>query len=210
MERPVAKCLLEIGSITFGLDQEYYSEKGQRLPLYCDDRLILSYPRVRRSIAKWLVTKVKENYPDVEMIIGTAVNGITFALLVSLDLELPMGYILERHKVHGFKNRVEGDVQPHKKVVVVDDVVCTGETLIGVVEYLRTIECDVLGTLSIFSYELESTKKRLKDLGINNASLTNYDTVCLIGLQNGLLSYLQYQQTIKFKQEPFSDEWTKL
>lgn len=209
MERTVAKCLLEIKSVYFGFDDEFRSKDGFCMPVYTDNRLILSYPIVRNALTKWLSRHVKENYPDVEMIVGTAVNGISFATLLSVSLNLPMAYVLEKTKEHGLKNRFEGIIKPHTKVIIVDDVVCTGKTLLEVNDVLKDLGFDCLGAVSIFSYDLESTNQMLKEAGIHNTSLTNFDVVSLIGMQNGLINYEQYLQTKKFKENPYSLDWKK-
>jgi len=207
MERTVAKCLLEIKSIFFGFKTEYLSSEGFRLPLYCDNRLILSYPRVRKVLSKWLGNFVKEKYPEVEMIIGTAVAGISFGVILSESLGLPMGYVLESKKDHGFKNRVEGIIKPNAKVVVVDDVIFTGNTITDVVKCLKEEGCQVLGGVSIFSYELPAVKEKLDNLQINYNSLTNLDVVALIGMQTGKITYDEYLKTLLFKENPFNNEW---
>ena len=207
MERTVAKCLLEIESIFFGFNKELISSTGHRLPLYADNRLILSYPRVRRVIAKWLGNLVKEKYPDVQMIMGTSVAGISFAVLISEQLNIPMGYVLERQKDHGFKNRVEGLLEPNLKVVVVDDIIFTGKTIIDTIEALKAEGCKVLGGVSIFSFEIKAVKERLKSLGINYFSLTNFDIITLIGMQSGKITYNEYLKTLKFKENPFDNSW---
>lgn len=207
MERTVAKCLLEIKSIFFGFETEYLSADGYRMPLYCDNRLILSYPRVRKFLSKQLANLVIEKYPDVEMIIGTAIAGIAFAVLVSEQLGLPMGYVLESQKKHGFKNRVEGIIKPNAKVVVIDDVIFTGNTITDVVDCLQGVNCRVLGGVSIFSYEINSVKEKLKKLNIKYSSLTNLNVVSLIGMQTGKISYNEYLKIQSFREDPRKEDW---
>lgn len=210
MERTVAKCLLEIKSVFYGFENEYLSSAGPRMPIYCDNRLILSYPRVRKVLTKWLANLVKEKYPDVEMIIGTAPAGIAFATLLSDFLGLPMGYVLSTKKDHGFKNRVEGLIKDGVKVVVVDDVIFTGNTLLDVTECLRENNCQVLGAVSIVSFEIEETKAKLAEAKISYTSLTNYDVINLVSIQAGKISYKQFLQTLKFKENPNSEDWLKV
>jgi orotate phosphoribosyltransferase len=210
MERTVAKCLLEIKSIFFGFEEEYINATGLRMPVYCDNRLILSYPRVRKALTKWLSNLVKEKYPDVEMIVGTATAGIAFSSLLSEYLNLPMAYVLERKKDHGFKNRVEGLIKDGVKVVVVDDVICTGETILDASRCLREKGCEILGSVCIVSYELESTIAKLNEEKIQYCALTNYDTVNLVGMQAGKISYSQFKKALKFKENPQSNEWLEV
>lgn len=207
MERTVAKCLLEIKAIFFGFDDVYIGKKGQRLPLYCDNRIVLSYPRVRKVLAKWLTNVVKEKYPDAQMIVGTSIPGISIGLLVGEMLGLPITYILDgKMKYAGYKN-VNQIIAEGTKVVVVDDVICTGETIIDVVDSLREIKAVVLGGVSLFSYELEDTVEKLKQRDITYYALTNYDVVTLIGQQTGKITYNQYLQALQFKKQPFIEEW---
>ena len=209
MERTVAKCLLEIKSVFYGFEHEYISSAGPRMPVYCDNRLILSYPRVRKVLTKWLANLVKEKYPDVEMIIGTAPAGIAFASLLSDYLGLPLGYVLSAKKEHGFKNRVEGLIKDGVKVVVVDDVIFTGNTLTDVVSCLKESNCNVLGAVAIVSYEIGETKNKLQEANINYTSLTNYDVINLVSIQAGKISYQQFLKTLKFKENPNSEDWLK-
>ncbi|MDD3170839.1 MAG: phosphoribosyltransferase family protein [Bacilli bacterium] len=209
MERTVAKCLLEIKAIFFGFSTEYISSKGERLPVYCNNRVILSYPRVRKVITKWLTNVIKETYPDAEMIIGTSIAGTSFAVLISDALGLPSGYVLEANASSASEERIKEAFKPGIKIVVIDDTICTGVTLVSVVETLRRFGCNVLGGVSLFSYELEKTDKMLEDKGIKYTALTNFDTVTLIGQQTGKISYNEYLQALKFKEEPFTDNWYK-
>ncbi|MFA6627144.1 MAG: phosphoribosyltransferase family protein [Bacilli bacterium] len=207
MERTVAKCLLEIQSVFYAFEKPIIGGTGTQLPIYCDNRLILSYPRVRKALTKWLVNHVKEIYPDVEMIIGTAPAGIAFASLLSEHLGLPMGYVLSKKKEHAFKNRVEGLLKEGLKVLVVDDVIFSGRTLIDVVQCLRSEKCHVLGAVSIVSYELPNTIKLLAEHDIKYSSLTTYDVVNFVAMQTGRITYQQFQKAAKFKENPDSSEW---
>lgn len=207
MENIVAKCLLEIKSVFFGFDHEYIGSKGQRMPVYCDNRLILSYPRARRAVTNWLIDAVKTHFPSVEMVMGTAPNGISFATLISEHLDLPMGYVLESKKDHAFKNRVEGLIRPGMKVLIVDDVIFSGDKLIDVTDVLRAEGVEVLGAVCIVSYELASTKQKFEQKNIDYISLTNYDVINLVGMQAGKISYEQFQKTLKFKENPQLHTW---
>lgn len=207
MERTVAKCLLEIGAIFFGFEKEYISSKGQRLPVYCNNRVILSYPRVRKFLTKFLIKKIKEEYPDVEMIVGTSIAGTSFAVLISEALELPSGYVLENDSTSNQKDRVKIAFNKGTKVVVIDDTICTGVTITSVVDTLREYGCIVLGGVALFSYQLEETEKKLKEKQIRYLSLTNFDVVTLIGQQTGRITYSEYTQALKFKEKPFTNEW---
>lgn len=207
MERTVAKCLLEIQSVFYAFEKPFIGGRGTQLPIYCDNRLILSYPRVRKALTKWLVNHVKETYPDVEMIMGTAPAGIAFASLLAEHLGIPMGYVLGRKKDHAFKNRVEGLLKEGIKVLVVDDVIFSGRTLIDVVQCLRDEKCEVLGAVAIVSYELPETIKNLAEHNISYSKLTTYDVINFVAMQSGRISYQEFQKALKFKEYPDSNEW---
>lgn len=209
MERTVAKCLLEIKAIFFGFSTEYISSKGERLPVYCNNRVILSYPRVRKVITKWLTNVITENYPDADMIIGTSIAGASFAVSISDALSLATGYVLEGDALRDSDERIREAFKPGAKVVVIDDTIRMGTTLISVAHTLRKFGCEVLGGVALFSYELEETEKKLAAEKIKYTALTNFDTVTLIGQQTGRISYSEYLQSLKFKSEPFADEWHK-
>ena len=207
MEKTVAKCLLEIKSVFYDFQKPYLSGTGQRMPIYCDNRLILSYPRVRKVMMKWLGNLVKEAYPDVEMVMGTAPAGIAFATLISEALGIPMGYVLNAKKDHAFQNRVEGVLKKGGKVVIVDDVILTGHRLVDVAHCLIQEDCVVLGAVAIVSYELEQAKALLQERHLPYKSLTTYSQINEIALQTGKINYQEFQKAIYFKLHPESDEW---
>lgn len=209
MHKTVAKSLLEVKSISFGFDEEFVTYKGTRIPVYCDNRRILSSPRLRKAITKWLSTLIRKNYPDVQKIIGTAVAGISFAVLVSEYLGLPMSYVWDPLDNENIINNSVQIIEPGTKVVVVDDVINTGDTLINVVQQLRSHGCQVLGATAVFSYDFEETKDKLINENIKCLSLTNYDILTLISMQTGRINYTEYLQTLKFKDNPNSDSWYK-
>ncbi len=207
MERTVAKCLLEIKAIFFGFSTEYISSKGERLPVYCNNRVILSYPRVRKVITKWLTNVIKETYSEVDMIIGTSIAGTSFAVLISDALGVASGYVLENDALRESDERIREAFKPGAKVVVIDDTIRTGTTLISVIKTLRKFGCEVLGGVALFSYELEETEKKLAKEKIKYTALTNFDTVTLIGQQTGKINYNEYVQALEFKAKPFAEEW---
>ncbi|MBP6904421.1 MAG: hypothetical protein KBB99_04475 [Bacilli bacterium] len=209
MERTVAKCLLEIKAIFFGFSTEYISSKGERLPIYCNNRVILSYPRVRKVITKWLTNVIKETYPDADMIIGTSIAGTSFAVLISDALGVASGYLLENDAMRESDERLREAFKPGAKVVVIDDTIRSGLTITSVTKTLRKFGCEVLGGVALFSYELEQTEKMLAKENIKYTALTNFDTVTLIGQQTGRISYSEYLQALKFKSDPFAEEWCK-
>lgn len=207
MEKTVAKTLLEVRSISYGLDEEIYSNSGVRLPIHCDNRKILAHPNLCKTIGKWLGDLIKKHYPDVEKLVGTAVAGISFAVLASEYLGISMTYVWEPLDQNNHK--FDHICKPNTKVVIVDDVINTGSTLLKVAEFLKEYDCEILGAVSVFSYEFEDTNKKLKKANISHYSLTNFDILTLISMQTGKITYPEYQQILKFKVDPHSDSWLK-
>ena len=162
MKRTIAKHLLDIHAVLLRPENPFTWTSGIKSPIYCDNRLTLSYPEVRRDIEAGLCEIVKEHYPECEMLMGTATAGIPHAAIMADKLDLPMGYVRSSAKKHGRGNQVEGLVKEGMKVVVVEDLISTGKSSIEAVEVLRELGCDVLGIVSIFSYELETGLKNLE------------------------------------------------
>lgn len=198
----VARTLLETRTVFFAFDKPYISYCKYNLPIYIDNRLLLSYPKVRKKITACLVKKIKEKYPDVEMIIGIAIAGVAFAMMISEAMHLPMGYVLSAEKDHGMRNRVEGVLRSNTKVVVVDDVVCTGSSLVDVVECLREHSCDILGAVSIFSYEIRDTTDRLIRKNIPYYPLTEYSTLIKLAYDYGKIRTADNEKAKAFLADP--------
>lgn len=207
MQKGVAKTLLEVRSISFGLNKEFYSNQGVRLPIFCDNRKILDQPKLRKTLGKWIGNLIKQYYPNVEKIVGTAVAGISFAVLASEFLGLPMTYVWD--SLDWNKDNFNEVCKPNTKVVIVDDVIYSGNTIINIKKKLKECNCDVLGAVAIFSYDFEETKSRLAQEGIDYHTLTDFDTLTLISMQTGKITYLEYLKLQKFKDNPNSSEWLK-
>ena len=170
MKRTIAKHLLDIHAVLLRPENPFTWTSGIKSPIYCDNRLTLSYPAVRRDIEAGLCEIIKNEYPECEMLMGTATAGIPHAAIMAGILDLPMGYVRSSAKKHGRGNQVEGLVKEGMKVVVVEDLISTGKSSIEAVEVLRELGCDVLGIVSIFSYELESGLKNLEAASCKNVS----------------------------------------
>lgn len=204
----IAEKLLEINAVALKPNNPFTWTSGMRSPIYCDNRLTLSYPDVRREIAKGLKNLILEFFPEAEVIAGTATAGIPHAAWVSELLDLPMCYVRSKAKEHGKGNQIEGKVEKGQKVVVVEDLISTGGSVITAVEALREAECEVLGAVSIFTYELEKGIEKLKDANIRTESLTNFSTLADVAAENGNISLVEHKSLLAWSKDP--SEWSRL
>lgn len=187
MKKSIAEHLLKIRAVALSPNEPFTWASGLKSPIYCDNRLTLSYPEVRKEIARGLKHLIEENFPGVEVIAGTATAGIPHAAWVSELLNLPMCYVRSKAKGHGKGNQIEGKVEKGQKVVVVEDLISTGGSVITAVNALREAGCDVLGVVSIFTYELEKGKEQLEKAGIEAYSLTDFSTLIEVAEKMGYI-----------------------
>lgn len=187
MKKSIAEHLLKIRAVALSPNEPFTWASGLKSPIYCDNRLTLSYPEVRKEIARGLKHLIEENFPGVEVIAGTATAGIPHAAWVSELLNLPMCYVRSKAKGHGKGNQIEGKVEKGQKVVVVEDLISTGGSVITAVNALREAGCDVLGVVSIFTYELEKGKEQLEKAGIEAYSLTDFSTLIAVAEKMGYI-----------------------
>ncbi|MCM3454245.1 orotate phosphoribosyltransferase [Heyndrickxia oleronia] len=183
----IAEKLLSIEAVFLKPNEPFTWSSGILSPIYCDNRLTLSYPALRKEIAKGLVDLIQNHFPGTEIIAGTATAGIPHAAWISDLMELPMCYVRSKAKAHGKGNQIEGKVAIGKKVVVVEDLISTGGSVITAVEALRSAGCEVLGVVSIFTYELVQGKEQLKEANIPTHSLVTYSTLIDVALQKGII-----------------------
>lgn len=207
MKRLIAEKLLEINAVALKPNEPFTWTSGMHSPIYCDNRLTLSYPAVRRQIAAGLQQLIQEHFPEAEVIAGTATAGIPHAAWVSELMNLPMCYVRSKAKEHGKGNQIEGQVKAGQKVVVVEDLISTGGSVITAVQALRKAGCDVLGAVSIFTYELEKGKEMLKQAEINTASLTNYSTLIEVAIKKGKINENDQESLLSWRQDP--TEWSR-
>lgn len=179
--------LLEIEAVFLRPNEPFTWSSGLKSPIYCDNRLTLSYPQLRKQIAAGLVNTIKEKYPDVEVIAGTATAGIPHAAWVSDLLDLPMCYVRSSAKSHGKGNQIEGKVAAGQKVVIIEDLISTGGSVINAAEALRAAGCEVLGVAAIFTYELEKGKELLAQADIESKSLIGYSDLINVALEKQLI-----------------------
>ncbi|WHY93541.1 orotate phosphoribosyltransferase [Neobacillus cucumis] len=207
MKHSIAEKLLGINAVALKPNEPFTWTSGLRSPIYCDNRLTLSYPEVRRAIANGLRQLIVEKFPDAEMIAGTATAGIPHAAWVSELMDLPMCYVRSKPKGHGKGNQIEGKAEQGQKVVVVEDLISTGGSVITAVQALREAGCDVLGAVSIFTYGLEKGKEAFEQEGIAAVSLTDFATLVEAAIDKGYISENDKDSLLTWSKNPA--EWSK-
>lgn len=183
----IAKDLLSIQAVFLKPDDPFTWASGIKSPIYCDNRLTLSAPSVRKNVEDGLAEIVKEYYPDAEMLMGTSTAGIAHAAITATILDMPMGYVRSGHKDHGRQNQIEGKIEKGTKVVVIEDLISTGGSVIEVVDVLREAGAEVLGIASIFTYGLQKGIDRLAAANVKNVSLSNADVLVKVAADEGYI-----------------------
>ena len=207
MEKTIAHDLLSIGAVFFRPDEPFTWASGIKSPVYCDNRLTLTAPAVRRDVEEGLAKLVKTNYPEVEALFGTSTAGIAHAAITAHLLGLPMGYVRSGAKDHGRQNRIEGKLEKGEKVVVVEDLISTGGSVIEVVDALREEGAEVLGIVSIFTYGMTRGLERLAEAKVKNVSLTNFDVVAKVAAEEGFIRESDVKRLIAFRNNPSDESW---
>lgn len=207
IEKEIAKDLLSIKAVFLRPDEPFTWASGIKSPIYCDNRLTLTAPEVRTSIEDSLVEVIKENYPDVEVLMGTSTAGIPHAAIIADKMNLPMGYVRGSSKDHGRKNQIEGKLEKGQKVVVIEDLISTGGSVIDVVNVLREAGAEVLGIASIFTYNMQKSKDRLLDANVKNISLSNFDALVDVAAEEGYISKDDINRLIAFRNNPSDESW---
>lgn len=205
----IAKDLLSIKAVFFSPDKPFTWASGIKSPVYCDNRLTLTAPKVRLDVETALMEAVKENYPEVEVLMGTSTAGIAHAAIVGHMMDLPMGYVRSGAKDHGRQNQIEGKLEKGQKVVVIEDLISTGGSVIEVVEVLRESGAEVLGVVSIFTYGMQKGIDRLAKANIKNVSLTNFDVIAVVAGDEGYVKKEDVERLIKFRNNPQDESWIK-
>lgn len=207
MKKIIAERLLEIEAVALKPDEPFTWSSGLKSPIYCDNRLTLSYPHIRKEIVNGLKDLIVEKFPDAELIAGTATAGIPHAAWVSDLLDLPMCYVRSKAKGHGKGKQIEGKALKGQKVVVVEDLISTGGSVITAVTALREAGCDVLGVVSIFTYELERGRKKLVEAGVNVYSLSDFSSLIEVAEAKGHIQEKDLTSLAEWKKDP--SEWGK-
>ena len=207
MEQLIAKELLKIGAVFLRPQEPFTWASGIKSPIYCDNRLTLSYPETRDKVEQGLASLVKTYYPACEALMGTSTAGIAHAAIVGHIMGLPMGYVRSGNKDHGRQNRIEGRLEPGQKVVVVEDLISTAGSCIEVVEALRDAGAEVLGIVSIFTYGLRKGLERLESANVLNHSLSNFETVCEVAAEEGRIKQQDIDRLKRFCADPSDESW---
>ena len=205
----IAKDLLSIKAVFFRPNEPFTWASGIKSPVYCDNRLTLTAVNVRNDVEQGLARLVKDNYPDAEVLMGTSTAGIAHAAIVGHLLQMPMGYVRSGAKDHGRQNQIEGKLEKGQKVVVIEDLISTGGSVIEVVNVLREAGAEVLGVVSIFTYGMQKGLDRLKEANVKNTSLTNFDVIAKVAAEEGYIQHEDVEKLIKFRNNPSDESWIK-
>ena len=205
--RKIAKDLLKIQAVFLSPDKPFTWASGIKSPVYCDNRLTLTAPEVRTDVETGLKELIEENYPDAEVLMGTSTAGIAHAAITAHLMNLPMGYVRSGNKDHGRQNRIEGKLERGQKVVVVEDLISTGGSVIEVVDDLREAGAEVLGIVSIFTYGMKKGLERLAAADVKNVSLTNLDVLSEVAAQEGYIKPEDVNRLIAFRNNPSDENW---
>ena len=206
----IAKDLLSIQAVFLKPDDPFTWASGIKSPIYCDNRLTLSAPSVRKNVEDGLAEIVKEYYPDAEMLMGTSTAGIAHAAITATILDMPMGYVRSGHKDHGRQNQIEGKLEKGTKVVVIEDLISTGGSVIEVVDVLREAGAEVLGIASIFTYGLQKGIDRLADANVKNVSLSNADVLVKVAADEGYIKENDIKKLKAFFADTSDPSWMTL
>lgn len=209
LERKIAKDLLSIKAVFFRPEEPFTWASGIKSPVYCDNRLTLTSPEVRTDVENGLAELIKVNYPEAEVLMGTSTAGIAHAAITAHILDMPMGYVRSGAKDHGRQNQIEGRLEKGQKVVVVEDLISTGGSVLEVVDVLREAGAEVLGVVSIFTYGMKKGLERLSAANVKNISLTNFDCIAEVAAEIGYIKSEDIARLIKFRNDPSDESWIK-
>lgn len=207
LRQVIARDLLRIKAVFLRPEEPFIWASGIKSPIYCDNRLTLTAPEVRNDVENGLATLVRENYPEAEVLMGTSTAGIAHAAIVGHLMNLPMGYVRSGNKDHGRQNRIEGRLEAGQKVVVVEDLISTGGSVIEVVDALREAGAEVLGIVSIFTYGMQKSVDRLAEAHVKNVSLTNFDTIVKEAAEEGYIQKNDISRLLAFRDNPSDESW---
>lgn len=203
----VAQGLLSIGAVFLRPQEPFTWASGIKSPIYCDNRLILTAPAVRETVERAIADTVHREFPQAEVLMGTATAGIAHAAIAAHLLGLPMGYVRSGSKDHGRKNQIEGRLEAGQRVVVIEDLISTGGSVIEVVNVLREAGAQVLGIASIFTYGMKKGLDRLAAANVQNISLSNFDAVCRVAAREGYIKEEDIARLLAFRDNPSDESW---
>lgn len=205
----IARHLLSIGAVFLRPDEPFVWASGIKSPIYCDNRLILTAPEARNEVEQAIADTVRREYPEAQVLMGTATAGIAHAAIAAHLLGLPMGYVRSGSKDHGRKNQIEGKLTPGERVVVIEDLISTGGSVLDTVAALRAAGAEVLGVISIFTYGMAKGRQRLAEAGVKCVSLTDLDTIAQVGVQQGYITQGDVARLLAFRDDPSDENWIK-
>lgn len=203
----IAKHLLGIKAVFLRPDEPFTWASGIKSPIYCDNRLTLSFPEAREAIEEGLAETVRSVYPEAQALMGTSTAGIAHAAIAAYKLELPMGYVRGSAKDHGRKNQIEGRCEPGTKVVVIEDLISTGGSVLDTVAALREAGAEVLGVVSIFTYGMKKGVERMAEAKVKSVSLTNLDTIARVGAEEHYITEADVARLLAFRDDPADESW---
>lgn len=207
MEKLIAKDLLSIGAVFFRPEEPFTWASGIKSPIYCDNRLTLTAPAVRTHVEEAIAQVIRTNYPEAQVLMGTATAGIAHAAIAAHILGLPMGYVRSGHKDHGRGNQIEGRLEKGQKVVVVEDLISTAGSVIDAVNALREAGAEVIGVVSIFTYGMQKGLDRLAEAKVKNISLTNFDVIAQVAADEGYIKPDDIARLMAFRANPSDESW---
>lgn len=209
MKELIAKDLLKIKAVFLSPDEPFTWASGIKSPIYCDNRLTLTAPEVRLDVEKSLAEVVKKYYPEAQVLMGTSTAGIAHAAITAHLLDMPMGYVRSGAKDHGRQNQIEGKLEKGDKVVVIEDLISTGGSVIEVVDALRNAGAEVLGIASIFTYGMQKGLDRMAAANVKNISLTDFDTIVEVAAKENYIKEEDKERLIRFRNNPSDESWIK-
>ena len=205
--RRIAEDLLSIRAVFFRPDEPFTWASGIKSPVYCDNRLILTAPDVRTEVETALMQTIRREYPDAEVLMGTSTAGIAHAAITAQMMGLPMGYVRSSSKDHGRQNQIEGRLEKGQKVVVVEDLISKGGSVLEVVNVLREAGAEVLGIVSIFTYGMKKGLERLAAAKVRNVSLTNFDVIAQVAAEQKYIKPEDVARLLQFRNDPSDESW---
>ena len=205
----IARHLLSIGAVFLRPDEPFVWASGIKSPIYCDNRLILTAPEARNEVEQAIADTVRREYPEAQVLMGTATAGIAHAAIAAHLLGLPTGYVRSGSKDHGRRNQIEGKLTPGERVVVIEDLISTGGSVLDTVAALRASGAEVLGVISIFTYGMAKGRQRLAEAGVKCVSLTDLDTIAQVGVQQGYITQGDVARLLAFRDDPSDENWIR-
>ena len=205
----IARHLLSIGAVFLRPDEPFVWASGIKSPIYCDNRLILTAPEARNEVEQAIADTVRREYPEAQVLMGTATACIAHAAIAAHLLGLPLGYVLSGSKDHGRRNQIEGKLTPGERVVVIEDLISTGGSVLDTVAALRAAGAEVLGVISIFTYGMAKGRQRLAEAGVKCVSLTDLDTIAQVGVQQGYITQGDVARLLAFRDDPSDENWIR-